>query len=157
MMNVKQRKPNSTESTGLSVSVPLFCHLQYKTKFLIRMIFSFKKKSSFWKCSGNFIIKAATPFCFKINCSMLSILTQFLIKYLVIRWAYSPGGTVIRRICNVTFNIAIPSQRQCTSSLTIASENFHRKNHRKLSQQSWNYFNFLAISLPSLSNCHLKS
>jgi hypothetical protein len=24
-------------------------------------------------------------------------------------------------------------------------------------QQSWNYFNLLVISLPSLSNCHLKS
>jgi hypothetical protein len=39
----------------------------------------------------------------------------------------------------------------------IASENIRRKDHRKLSQQSWNYFNFLVISLPLLSNCHLKT
>jgi hypothetical protein len=65
------------------------------------------------------------------------------------------GGFIlrVRRICDVAFNIAISSQRQLTSSLTIASENVRCM----LSQQSWNYFNFLAISLPSLSNCHLKS
>ena len=32
--------------------------------------------------------------------------------------------------------IAIPSQRQRTSSLTIANENFRRKDNRKLPQQS---------------------
>jgi hypothetical protein len=42
----------------------------------------------------------------------------------------------MRRICDVAFNIAIPSQQQRTSSLTIASEKFRRKDHRKLSQQS---------------------
>jgi glycine/serine hydroxymethyltransferase len=38
---------------------------------------------------------------------------------------YTPGATAMRRICDVDFNIATPSQRQRTSSLTIASENFH--------------------------------
>jgi hypothetical protein len=42
----------------------------------------------------------------------------------------------MRQIFDVAFNIAIPPQQQCTSSLTIASENFRRKDHRKLSQQS---------------------
>ena len=45
-------------------------------------------------------------------------------------WVYTPGPTAIRRICDVAFNIAIPSQRQRTSLLTIASENFRRKDHR---------------------------
>ena len=53
-----------------------------------------------------------------------------------LRWVYTPGATVMQRICDVAFNIAIPSQRQRMSSLTIASENFRRKDDRKLSQQS---------------------
>ena len=69
------------------------------------------------------------------------------------------GGFIIRVrwICDVAFNIAISSQRRRTLSLTIASENFRHKDNHKLSQQSWNYFNLLVISLPWLSNCHLKS
>ena len=48
------------------------------------------------------------------------------------------GGFIlrVRRICDVAFSIAISSQQQRTSSLTIASENFRRKDHRKLSQQN---------------------
>jgi hypothetical protein len=42
----------------------------------------------------------------------------------------------VRWICDVAFNIAISSERQCTSSLTIISENFRHKDHHKLSQQS---------------------
>jgi hypothetical protein len=39
------------------------------------------------------------------------------------------GGFIlrVRWICDVAFNITISSQRQCTSSLTIASENIRRK------------------------------
>ena len=42
------------------------------------------------------------------------------------------GGFIlwVRRICDVAFNIATPSQQQCTSSLNIASENFRRKDYR---------------------------
>jgi hypothetical protein len=53
-----------------------------------------------------------------------------------LRWVYTPGATAMRGICDVAFNIDIPSQRQSTSSLTIASENFRRKDDRKLSLQS---------------------
>jgi hypothetical protein len=74
-------------------------------------------------------------------------------------WGHSFFNKIfrVRRISDAAFNIAISSQRQRTSSLTIASENVRRTDHHKLSQQSLNYFNLLAISLPSLSNCHLKS
>jgi hypothetical protein len=34
-----------------------------------------------------------------------------------LRWVYTPGATVMQRICDVAFNIAIPSQRQRMSSL----------------------------------------
>ena len=53
-----------------------------------------------------------------------------------LRWVYTPDETPMRRICDVAFNIAIPSQRQRTSSMTITCENFRRKDYRKLSQQS---------------------
>jgi hypothetical protein len=36
------------------------------------------------------------------------------------------SGCAMQRICDVAFNIAIPSQRQRTSLLTIASENIRR-------------------------------
>jgi hypothetical protein len=41
----------------------------------------------------------------------------------------------MRQLFDVAFNIVIPSQRQRTSSLTIASENVRPKDQHKLSQQ----------------------
>jgi hypothetical protein len=52
----------------------------------------------------------------------LNILVEYI--YNPLRWVYTPGATAMRRICDVAFNITIPSQRQRTSSLTIARENF---------------------------------
>jgi hypothetical protein len=52
--------------------------------------------------------------------------------------------------------IVIPSQRQRTSSLTIASENVRPKDQHTSCRSRLEIISILAISLPSLSNCHLK-
>jgi hypothetical protein len=62
----------------------------------------------------------------------------------------------MRQLFDVAFNIVIPSQRQRTSSLTIASENVRPKDQHTSCRSRLEIISILAISLPSLSNCHLK-